>query len=608
MKTWLSTLIAPSRETRLGIIVVLLSSLAGIAWAADSRAAAILLALGAAAVVVAYELLIVRPARIPRDAVLVMRIAGELREHVPLSPLSRLLRGGGPTLCEVRAALTAAAEDSRVSGVLVEIARLEVGYATAQELHELLRGVHRAGKRVVAVLADDGAGVREYLVAAGAGEIVANPDTLLAFTGLAAGAPFLRRALERIDVEAQTLQWKEYKGAAEILSRDSMSAELRESLDAVLSDTEGVMVAAVANSRVINADRARELLRSGFQSVRAAREARLIDREGYLEDVKGELDPERKERRFIGLGRYLRHVEHARDGGRRVRIALVFGVGPVISGDGPPAGEFISGDATANLIRRAARDERVRAIVFRVNSPGGSAVGSDLVWRAVLEARRLGKPVVVSMGDVAGSGGYYVAMGADAIVAEPTTLTGSIGVVYAKINLGGLLENVGVKLEYAKTADAADAMSIARAMTAAEFQQVNEVMGEVYATFTSKVASGRNLDAGRAEAVAKGRVWSGVSAKARGLVDELGGLNKAVEIARERAGIDPGERHELYLYPPAPRFLGLRLTFSPMEVSWSGGLVARAVGLPRHWAPAMVAAFSPGGVALLMPPWAWRAL
>ncbi|MGH7948816.1 MAG: signal peptide peptidase SppA, partial [Candidatus Binataceae bacterium] len=447
-----------------------------------------------------------------------------------------------------------------------------------------------------------------YLVAAGAGEIVANPDTLLSFTGLAAGAPFVRRALERIDVQAQTLQWKEYKGAAETLSRDSMSAELRESLDAVLSDTEKAIVDAVANSRMIEADRARELLRSGFQSAANARTNGLIDREGYLEDVKGELDPERKERRFVGLGRYLRHVEYAHEGGRRARIALVFGVGPVISGDGPPAGEFISGDATAGLIRRAARDERVRAIIFRVNSPGGSAVGSDLVWRAVLEARQRGKPVIVSMGDVAGSGGYYVAMGADAIVAEPSTLTGSIGVVYAKINLGGLLAKVGVNLEYAKTAEMADAMSISRAMTAAEFQQLNAVMGDVYRTFTSKVASGRKLDAERAEAAAKGRVWSGASAKERGLVDELGGLNKAIEIARDRAGIDPAERHELHPYPPSPRLFGLRLTFSPVEASWSGGIAARALGLPRQWAPAMLTTFSSGGVTLLMPMWAWGAL
>ncbi|MGH7865328.1 MAG: S49 family peptidase, partial [Candidatus Binataceae bacterium] len=251
MKKWLAPLLSPSRETRLGIIVVLLSSLAGIAWAAGRGWLALSFALGAVAAVAAYELLVIRPARIPHDAVLVMRLAGELREHLPQSPLTRLLGPGGPTLVDVRAALTAAAGDSRVSAVLVEIADLDVGFVTAEELHELLRAVHRAGKRVVAILVGDSSGIRDYLVACGGGEIVANPDTLLSFIGLAAGAPFLARALERIDVQAQTLQWKEYKGAAETLSRDSMSPDLRESLDAVLSDTENAVAAAVAASRVI---------------------------------------------------------------------------------------------------------------------------------------------------------------------------------------------------------------------------------------------------------------------------------------------------------------------------------------------------------------------
>jgi protease-4 len=608
MKTLLASILQPSREARLAITVVLLSSLAGVAWGAERTLAAALFALTAVAVIIGYELLVVRPARIPRDAVLMVRLAGDLPEHPSRSRLDRLLRRGVPNLFDVRSALEAAASDPRVSTVAVEIAPLDVGYASAQELHEMLRAVHRGGKRVVTVLVGDGAGVREYYIAAGAGEIIANPDALLSLTGLAAGAPFLRRAFERLDVQVQTIQWKEYKGAAETLSRDGMSPELRESLDTLLADTEDAIVKAVANSRHLEEDRARQLLRSGFQSVRAACEAGLIDRAGYMEDLKAELDPERKERRFIGLGRYLRHVEYARERGKRARIALVFGVGPVISGGEPPAGEFISGGATAALINRVARDERVRAIVLRVNSPGGSAVGSDLVWRAVLEARQRGKPVVVSMGDVAGSGGYYISMGADAIVAEPTTLTGSIGVVYAKFNLGGLLNNLGVKLDYAKTAEVSDASSISRAMTAAELRQLNDVMGEVYATFTTKVASGRKLDAERAEAVAKGRVWSGAAAKERGLVDELGGLAKAVEVARDRAGIKPAEAHELCPVPRYPRLFGLRLMFPPMEGSGVAALIARAAGLPERWAPGILTMLLRGGVTLLSPPWTWRIL
>ena len=176
-----------------------------------------------------------------------------------------------------------------------------------------------------------------------------------------------------------------------------------------------------------------------------------------------------------------------------------------------------------------------------MNSPGGSAVGSDLVWRAVREAQKRGKPVVVSMGDVAGSGGYYVAMGADAIVAEPTTITGSIGVVYTKFSLRDLLDYLGIGIDAVKTDEIGDALSMARPLSDAELAQLNSVVGELYGNFTAKVAEGRKLDAAQAEEVARGRVWSGVAAKARGLIDELGGLARAVEIAREKAGLKPDE-------------------------------------------------------------------
>ena len=188
----------------------------------------------------------------------------------------------------------------------------------------------------------------------------------------------------------------------------------------------------------------------------------------------------------------------------------------------------------------AARDPRVRAVVFRVNSPGGSAVGSDLVWRAVTEVQRRGKPVVVSMGDVAGSGGYYVPMAADAIVAQPSTVTGSIGVVYTKFNLADLLERIGINVDYAKSSPIGDALSLTRAMTESELEQLNRVMGEVYCEFLRQ-GRGRAASsiAAQTEAVARGRVWSGTAAAGNGLVDELGGMARAVELAREKARLAP---------------------------------------------------------------------
>ena len=261
----------------------------------------------------------------------------------------------------------------------------------------------------------------------------------------------------------------------------------------------------------------------------------------------------------------------------------------------------MSGEATAAAIRAAAHDDSIRAIVFRVNSPGGSAVGSDLIWRAVREARERGKPVVVSMGDVAGSGGYYVAMGADAIVAEPGTITGSIGVVYTKFNLGKAMTALGVNVDFAKTRAVSDALSPTRAMSEGELAQLNCVVGELYGNFTAKVAEGRRMPPERAEELARGRIWSGRAARERDLVDELGGLARAVEIARAKAGIAPGDDHVLIEVPGPPLFLGMKLVLMPAG-AWETGLLAEMLGLPEAWMPAMLRLLRRGG-ALLLCPW-----
>ncbi|MGH7933833.1 MAG: signal peptide peptidase SppA, partial [Candidatus Binataceae bacterium] len=377
--------------------------------------------------------------------------------------------------------------------------------------------------------------------------------------------------------------------------------ELRESLEAIIADCKTVMAERVADARKLEFERARELLGSGFISARAACEAGLCDRTGYIEDVRGDLDPEGKEKVFVGLNRYLRHLDYVREPKRRAHLALIHGLGPVVSGEPPLAGDFLSGEAVAGEIRRAARDDSVRAIVFRVNSPGGSAFASDIVWRAVREAQKRGKPVVASMGDVAGSGGYYVAMAADAIVAEPVTITGSIGVLYTKFSLQNLLTDLGVGLDVAKSDEVSDALSMARAMTDEELAQLNLVVGELYGNFTAKVAEGRKLAPAETEAVARGRVWSGKAAKAHGLVDELGGLGRAVEIAREKAGLKPHEAHALVPYPAPGLLSALNLTLARTETPWTAALAARALGVPERWAPAMMRLLTRGGAFLLCP-------
>jgi protease-4 len=580
-------------------IVVCVAGIGGLALGWHKSGAALILA-GTTALAL-HVGWVIRPVIIRDASVLVIRLVGELRELESAPLIQQIFGRFFPSLRQVLAALDFCSRDPKVKTVLVEITGLGVGFATAQELGELLRVLHERGKRVIALLNGDAIGLREYMVAAGAGEIVANPNLSLTMVGLAAGGPFLKRALDKLQIETQTLQWKEYKGAAETFVRDKMSPALRESTESLINDWEKILVARVSAWRGISAEQVRELLNSGFLSTDAALGAGLVDRLGYFEDLQDQLDPGGKGKVFVSLFRYLWRVGYLSRIRRARRIALIYGVGPVITGD-TVAGEFISGNEMAQMLQRASMDQRIAAIVMRINSPGGSAVGSDLVWRAVNQARQRNKPVVVSMGDVAASGGYYIASGADAIVAGHGTISGSIGVMYAKFNLGALLERIGVNFDFVKTTEASDALSPARALSPSELEQLDQLMGNLYRNFTAKVAQGRHLSDAKTEEVAKGRIWSGLAAHGHGLVDDLGGFQRAIEIAREKAGLAIGEPHELVLFHPPSRYLrtGLRLP-RRFNARQSADLLFRTLQGWGAWAPALVKLASAHVPLLLCP-------
>jgi protease IV len=590
-----------SREVRLAIIVAVLAALGSYGFLHGHRAAGAVLIAIAAGMIAFFWYAVIRPARIPRGAIVTIRLAGAIHEDPQRSPFEQLTRRGAHSLRHLRYALEATVADADVKGIIVEIAGPEAGLATCHEIHRLLRAAHLRGKRVVALLSGDSAGSRDLLIASGASEVVVNPDALLEMLGVTVGSVFLKSALEKAGIQAQTLQWKEYKGAAETFSRDGMSEALRESLDAIVTDAGAVIAGAIAEARNLPVERVRELLGAGFVGATELVEARLVDRTGYREDIRASFDPEPESKIFVSLNRYTRHASYVHERGRRPRIALVCASGPVIAGEAPAAGEYISAPVIAAEFDRASRDDAVSAIVFRVNSPGGSAVGSDIVWRAVREAQGRGKPVVVSMGDVAGSGGYYVAASADAIVAEPATITGSIGVVWTKFSLANLLNQAGVHFDFAKSSDNGDASSISRAMTEAEIAQLNRTIGQLYSNFVSRVSEGRKISFEQAEALAHGRVWSGIAAKEHGLIDEVGGFSRAVEIARERANIDPKQELEIVDYRAERRVFGLRLPMGTERMPFGSEFIAKALGLPVRWTPAMLQILGRGGAILFCP-------
>ncbi|HEX8820109.1 MAG TPA: signal peptide peptidase SppA, partial [Archangium sp.] len=438
-----------------------------------------------------------------------------------------------------------AAKDPRLKGVLLKVSGLPgVNWGKADELHQAVLRLRASGKRVMAVLysVDD----RAYFVGSAADELYALPGSSLAINGLAANVSYLGGTMEKLGVSWDVARVGQYKTAPEQLTRRDMSPAQRETIEAYLDTETSHYEAAVAKARNLPPERLREAWTAGILTAARAKELKLVD--GVL--LPEELD--KKLESMVSGASYdpyyaPRDERDPRWSGRR-RIAVVPVVGNISGGKsrGSPLGGTIAGAETVMLaLERAQKDPSVAAIVLRVDSGGGDVLASELMYRAVLEAKKK-KPVIASMGDVAASGGYYAAMGAHEVWASPTTITGSIGVFYLKPVLRGLLgDKLGVNQETISRAPMANILDTWGPWTEAEQKAVQAWVDSAYDDFITQVSLSRSLDKAKVDGIARGRVWSGAAAKERGLVDSLGGLTDAVEAARKRAGVRPGEELDL---------------------------------------------------------------
>ena len=442
--------------------------------------------------------------------------------------------------------LERAADDRTLAGLVVKIERLPIGFAEAEELRAELIRIRQRGKRVAAVLLSGGD--KEYLIATGADRIWVAPQSFLDVNGLAANVIFLGDTMQKLGIKWDVARVGPYKDAPDQLTRASMSREMRESLDAFLDSESHRYEALVSESRGLAPERFRKVLEEGLLPPRTAVREKLAD------DV---VDPAELDRAGVALvpdgqwvGAYWPSPPERRWGEPR-RIAVVPIIGTISGGRSRSDPLGFSRSAGAETVQRALRDAesdpRVAAIVLRVDSGGGDGLASDIMYRAVLRARAR-KPVVATMGGAAASGGYYAAMGADWVFAEPTTLTGSIGVFVLKPGLEGLGKKIGVNVETLKRGPLAEILGLYRPWTPAEQAAAQRWVDGFYQDFVDEVARSRKMDAARVDAVARGRIWSGEDARARGLVDALGGLPEAVAEARRRAGVPEGEDLLLVTY------------------------------------------------------------
>jgi protease-4 len=492
-------------------------------------------------------------------------------------PFTIISGGGRPLILrEAVAAIHRAAEDRRVAGL---IARIQLPAAAAGPLQELRDAVaaFTAIKPSLA-WAETYPGTLSYYLASAFGEVWMQPSGTVGLVGFATTALFLRDALAKAGIEAQFVAKGEYKSAANLFTQDRYTDAHREADTRLLESLHAQVWHAVAESRKIDparvdalADRA-PLLRDdavdsglvdriGFRDEAYARIAELVGAEGISPET-GDADTDEKAPPRLYLARYA-HMNALRltplmpsIPGRRPKPAVVVVTlaGPIFSGRGGPrllpfGPSSVGADTIAAALREAAAADSVAAIVLRVDSPGGLVPASETIWRAVTKARKMGKPVVASMGAVAASGGYYVSVAADAIVANPGTITGSIGVVTGKLVARELKDKLGVGSDAVRTNANADAWSINAPFTSEQHAQVEAEADLSYADFVQRVAEGRRMSTQAVEAVAQGRVWTGADALERGLVDELGGLHTAVRRAKILAGLDEDAEVRIINYP-----------------------------------------------------------
>ena len=501
-------------------------------------------------------LVLSRAPSVPSSATLVLRPSGELGEVVPNDVFNQVLGVSSHTVRGFVESLEKAKRDSRIRTVLLMPSGLSLPYwAKVQELRDAVLDFRKSGKKVIAFL--EYGGDREYYLATAADKVYLLPTSPLDLTGVASYEIFLRGALDKIGAYPDFVHVGEYKTAVNQMTEKGFTPQHREMSESLNREMYEQLVRGVAEARKKSEEEIRALIDQGPFDPEDALRHGLVDElvyEDQLDDRVPELKSgSRAMRRFEGS-------EYQRVSGRSVglrprsRIAVIYAVGTIASGKSvydPLNGAILGSETMVEQIRKVRDDSSVKAIILRVDSPGGSSVASDVIWRELMITRdqKPSRPLIASMSDLAASGGYYISMPAQVIVAQPATLTGSIGVYMGKFALGGTMSKIGVTTETVTSGANADIYSPFAPFDEAGRARLQDHIEGFYKTFVEKAATSRKTTAEKIDTVAQGRVWTGRQARERGLVDALGGLDVAVRIAKERANIPADEDVELVAYP-----------------------------------------------------------
>ncbi|HYW70672.1 MAG TPA: signal peptide peptidase SppA [Pyrinomonadaceae bacterium] len=499
------------------------------------------------------------------NSVLALRISGPMPDYVPDDPLRRVFGGQTQSLGSLLAQFRKAKVDKRITAVLLDIDISEAGWAKSEEIRSAIQDFRTSGKPVYAYM-EMGLN-KDYYIASACDKIFVPPPGELFTIGLAADVMFFRGSLDKLGVYPDVYQIGKYKSAGDTFTQKQMTDAHREYINSMVDDLYGRYVEGIAASRKKSVDDVKTLIDNAPYSAAQAKENGLIDGALYRDDVEKELKKrlgygENDQLHIARGGDYKQITQESLGLNKGEKIAVVYAAGDIVSGKSSFGGngeETIGSDSLVKVLNEAREDKGIKAIVLRIDSPGGSGLASDIIWRAI-EAAKAKKPVVVSMSDVAASGGYYIACNANKIVAEPSTITGSIGVVGGKPVVKGFYDWIGVSNEYVMRGKNAGMFRETEKFNDAERAKFEEFLRNTYEDFITKVGKGRSKDKTYIDSIGQGRVWTGAQGKDKGLVDEYGGLDKAIEIAKELANISGDKSIQRVIMPQPPSFLEQLIT------------------------------------------------
>lgn len=543
-----------------------------------------------------------KPIRVAAKSVLVLNVMGGVPEYAPPTPLNVLLDRRPLVFMDYLHMVNTARVDDRIEGILMNVGPSTLNWAQHQELRKVLEDFKKSGKWIISFgeIWQD----QEYYLASVANEVFMVPEGILLLDGLMARTTFYGDLFEEYGIRVHVEAVGEYKSFADSFTRNDMSIPHRESMTVLLEGIEGQVVDAIAESRNVEKEQLEETISGALYELNVAIEKGILDGVVYEDELHGKISQRlnlkgQEKVRLIDGDNYLLSRSPFGKGGPD-KIALIYAVGSIQSGEaqqGAFGGSVIASETFIRNLKAARSNPNVKAIVLRIDSPGGSSLASDIMWREIKKTTEMGIPVIASMGGVAASGGYYMAMACDKIVAEPTTITGSVGVVSMRVDFEMLYKRFLVNVEVVKTGESADFFDPHRGLSEEEVTSLRRRAQQAYKNFVQKAADSRGVDYESFESFAKGRVWNGIDALENGMVDQMGGLLDAISLAVSNEKL---ENYGVVTYPLEEDFwtmlrssqspliestsptISTVLNLIPKEIKWVGNIAFAQQAVSTH--------------------------